>query len=126
MSQRITRHLGDFIWMAFAPCWVGAAADAQTSKGLESEARCPPLKLPEGFKATRFAYNPLVESPSVIVAGPSSGAVFVAIDYLSGFEPDSPFRAYAQRRSIRGELSCSNHQDPLQASLSLDRCATIV
>jgi putative membrane-bound dehydrogenase-like protein len=52
--------------------------------GPESEKRFPPLKLPPGIKATLFACDPLVEYPSVIAAGPRAGAIFVAIDYVSG------------------------------------------
>src|SRR5262249_11146548 len=37
-----------------------------------------------GFKATLFACDPLIEYPSVIAAGPRSGSLFVAIDYMTG------------------------------------------
>src|SRR6516165_8903167 len=52
--------------------------------GPATEKRFPPLKLPPGFKATLFACDPLIEYPSVIAAGPRTGAVFVAIDYMTG------------------------------------------
>jgi putative membrane-bound dehydrogenase-like protein len=52
--------------------------------GPETEKRFPPLKLPAGFKATLFACDPLIEYPSVICAGPRPGAIFVAVDYLTG------------------------------------------
>ena len=49
-----------------------------------TEKRFPPLKLPAGFKATLFACDPFIEYPSVISAGPRTGAIFVAIDYMTG------------------------------------------
>jgi hypothetical protein len=60
-----------------------AAGDPPRS-GPGSEKRFPPLKVPPGFKATLFACDPMVEYPSAIAAGPRSGAIFVAIDYVSG------------------------------------------
>jgi hypothetical protein len=48
--------------------------------GPETEKRFPPLKVPAGFKATLFACDPLIEYPSVICAGPRTGAIFGAID----------------------------------------------
>lgn len=38
--------------------------------GPETEKRFPPLTLPDGFEATLFACDPLVEYPSVIALGP--------------------------------------------------------
>src|SRR3989449_5855301 len=52
--------------------------------GPQTEKRFPPLKVPAGFKATLFACDPLVEYPSAICAGPRPGALFVAIDYMTG------------------------------------------
>jgi putative membrane-bound dehydrogenase-like protein len=52
--------------------------------GPATEKRFPPLKVPPGFRATLFACDPLIEYPSVIAAGPRAGAVFVAIDYMTG------------------------------------------
>src|SRR5437870_2449691 len=52
--------------------------------GPETEKRFPPLKVPPGFKATLFACDPLIEYPSVMSAGPRPGAVFVAVDYMTG------------------------------------------
>src|SRR5262245_63850053 len=52
--------------------------------GPATERRFPPLQVPPGFKATLFACDPLIEYPSVIAAGPRAGAVFVAIDYMTG------------------------------------------
>jgi putative membrane-bound dehydrogenase-like protein len=52
--------------------------------GPETEKRFPPLKVPAGFKATLFACDPLIEYPSAISAGPRPGAVFVAVDYMTG------------------------------------------
>src|SRR5437016_11630234 len=59
-------------------------AAEQPVTGPTTEARFPPLKVPPGFKATLFACDPMIEYPSVIAAGPRAGAVFVAIDYVSG------------------------------------------
>src|SRR6476660_5722971 len=68
---------------------VFALADEPTKEpvaktGPETEKRFPPLKLPPGFKATLFACDPLIEYPSVISAGPRPGAVYVAVDYMTG------------------------------------------
>ncbi|MCE9529158.1 MAG: HEAT repeat domain-containing protein [Planctomycetales bacterium] len=52
--------------------------------GPETEKRFPPLKVPRGFRATLFACDPLIEYPSVMSAGPRPGAVFVAVDYMTG------------------------------------------
>jgi putative membrane-bound dehydrogenase-like protein len=52
--------------------------------GSVAEKRFPPLVVPEGFKATLFACDPLIEYPSAIAAGPRLGALFVAIDYMTG------------------------------------------
>src|SRR5436309_2172587 len=52
--------------------------------GPQTEKRFPPLKVPAGFKATLFACDPLIEYPSVLAAGPRPGAVFVAVDYMTG------------------------------------------
>src|SRR6516162_78508 len=52
--------------------------------GPQTEKRFPPLQVPPGFKATLFACDPLIEYPSVISAGPRPGALFVAIDYMTG------------------------------------------
>jgi putative membrane-bound dehydrogenase-like protein len=56
--------------------------------GPETEKRFPPLQVPPGFKATLFACDPLIEYPSVIAAGPRPGALFVAIDYMTGLGVD--------------------------------------
>jgi putative membrane-bound dehydrogenase-like protein len=70
-------------------CLLGLAAMALPGgepprTGPATEKRFPPLKVPAGFKATLFACDPLIEYPSVIAAGPRAGAVFVAIDYMTG------------------------------------------
>ena len=67
-------------WPLMAP----RAGDDPPRTGPESEKRFPPLKVPPGFKATLFACDPLIEYPSAIAAGPRAGAVFVAIDYVTG------------------------------------------
>jgi putative membrane-bound dehydrogenase-like protein len=56
--------------------------------GPQTEKRFPPLTVPPGFKATLFACDPLIEYPSVIAAGPRPGAIFVAIDYMTGMGYD--------------------------------------
>src|SRR5262245_12834939 len=61
---------------------LGAVQPPQT--GPQTENRFPPPKVPAGFKATLFACDPLIEYPSVICAGPRPGALFVAIDYVTG------------------------------------------
>jgi putative membrane-bound dehydrogenase-like protein len=40
--------------------------------------------VPTGFKATLFACDPLIEYPSAISIGPRPGAIFVAVDYMTG------------------------------------------
>ena len=52
--------------------------------GSETEKRFPPLTLPDGFEATLFACDPLVEYPSVIALGPHTGSLFAAHDYMTG------------------------------------------
>lgn len=52
--------------------------------GPETEKRFPPLTLPDGFEATLFACDPLVEYPSVIALGPHAGSLFAAHDYMTG------------------------------------------
>ncbi|MBO10138.1 MAG: hypothetical protein CMJ68_05190 [Planctomycetaceae bacterium] len=52
--------------------------------GPETEKRFPPLQVPEGFQATLFACDPLVEYPSVISLGPRPGTLLVAHDYMTG------------------------------------------
>jgi hypothetical protein len=58
------------------------AASEETGPGTEQ--RFPPLVVPEGFKATLFACDPLVEYPSVIALGPRAGTLYVAYDYMTG------------------------------------------
>src|SRR5688572_19063828 len=60
------------------------AADEPPKIGPQTEKRFPPLKVPPGFKATLFACDPLIEYPSAISAGPRPGAIFVAVDYMTG------------------------------------------
>jgi putative membrane-bound dehydrogenase-like protein len=59
-------------------------ADERPRTGPETEKRFPPLQVPAGFKATLFACDPLIEYPSVICVGPRPGAIFVAVDYMTG------------------------------------------
>src|SRR3954469_334625 len=67
-------------WPLMAP----RAGDDPSRTGPESERRFPPLKVPPGFRATLFACDPMVEYPSAVSTGPRAGAIFVAIDYVSG------------------------------------------
>jgi len=59
-------------------------AEEPPAVGPRTEKRFPPLTVPAGFKATLFACDPLIEYPSVISVGPRPGALFVAIDYMTG------------------------------------------
>ena len=74
--------------LAALPLGALSASDAAPLTGPGSEKRFPPLKVPLGFKATLFACDPMVEYPSAVAAGPRAGAVFVAIDYVSGLGVD--------------------------------------
>src|SRR5256885_7435435 len=65
-------------------CVATLHADEPPRTGPQTEKRFPPLKAPAGFKATLFACDPLIEYPSVISAGPRPGAIFVAVDYMTG------------------------------------------
>ncbi|MFP6601381.1 MAG: hypothetical protein VB862_02525, partial [Pirellulaceae bacterium] len=69
-----------------APATSEAAGADQV--GPETEKRFPPLTVPDGFKATLFACDPLVEYPSVIAIGPEPGTLFVAHDYVTGLGVD--------------------------------------
>lgn len=62
--------------------WLGGDEPPRT--GPRAESRFPPLKIPAGFKVTLFACDPLIEYPSVISIGPRPGAIFVAVDYMTG------------------------------------------
>ncbi len=57
---------------------------ASITSGPETESRFPPLTIPDGFHATLFACDPLIEYPSVITIGPRPGSLFVAHDYMTG------------------------------------------
>jgi glucose/arabinose dehydrogenase len=63
---------------------VAFCEDHSAQTGPQTEKRFPPLQVPAGFKATLFACDPLIEYPSAICAGPRPGAVFVAVDYMTG------------------------------------------
>src|SRR5688500_2166892 len=65
---------------------IGMAAAEPPLTGPETEKRFPPLVVPEGFQATLFACDPLIEYPSAIAIGPTEkpGSLFVAIDYMTG------------------------------------------
>ena len=57
---------------------------AEILTGPETEKRFPPLAVPDGFRATLFACDPLIEYPSAIAPGPRVGSLLVAHDYLTG------------------------------------------
>src|SRR5262245_46518030 len=50
----------------------------------DADKRFPPLKVPEGFRATLFASDPLIEYPSVLALGPRPGSIFIPHDYMTG------------------------------------------
>lgn len=52
--------------------------------GAKTEERFPPLQVPNGFKPTLFACDPLIEYPSVISIGPRPDTLFLAHDYVTG------------------------------------------
>ena len=56
--------------------------------GPETEKRFPPLKVPQEFKATLFACDPLIEYPSAIALGPRPGRSLSSIDYMTGLGTD--------------------------------------
>jgi putative membrane-bound dehydrogenase-like protein len=62
---------------------LGATQDSPKT-GPGTEKRFPPLKVPEGFKVTLFACDPLIEYPSVMSIGPKAGSIFLAHDYVTG------------------------------------------
>ena len=70
--------------------WVTAvpAADKQPLVGPATEKRFPALRVPDGFQATLFACDPLVEYPSVISIGPRPGTLLLAHDYVTGLGID--------------------------------------
>src|ERR1700732_2455618 len=63
---------------------IACGGDEPPKTGPTTEKRFPPLKVPAGFKATLFACDPLIEYPSAISIGPRPGAIFVAVDYMTG------------------------------------------
>lgn len=72
-------------WFVVACCCLPAVSLAEPpATGPETEKRFPPLKVPEGFKATLFACDPLIEYPSAIALGPRANTLFVAADYMTG------------------------------------------
>ncbi|MDA1055610.1 MAG: HEAT repeat domain-containing protein [Planctomycetota bacterium] len=70
------------------PTGLAQEALAQPDVGPNTEHRFPPLKIPDGFTATLFACDPLMEYPSVIALGPRAGTLFVAHDYMTGLGVD--------------------------------------
>ena len=69
-------------------CATAGGEDEPPKTGPATEKRFPPLKVPPGFKATLFACDPLIEYPSAISVGPHPGAIFVAVDYMTGLGTD--------------------------------------
>ena len=84
MSRRLLFLLA-LIFVAISDSATHAQTDGdQPLVGPETEKRFPPLVVSEGFQATLFACDPLVEYPSVITIGPRPGTLFVAHDYMTG------------------------------------------
>src|SRR5262245_25420807 len=80
-------HFNRFLFAACGALLLGLLSRAggdQPRTGPRTEKRFPPLKVPAGFKATLFACDPLIEYPSAIAIGPRTGAIFVAVDYMTG------------------------------------------
>src|SRR5262245_20568430 len=73
-----------FAAMAMLVAVVATRAQDPLRTGPQTENRFPPLVVPSGFKATLFACDPLIEYPSAIAAGSRPGAIFVAVDYMTG------------------------------------------
>lgn len=74
--------VGVLVSVAVRP--VPAQSDQPILTGPATEERFPPLVVPDGFKATLFACDPLIEYPSVIALGPRRGTLFLAHDYVTG------------------------------------------
>ncbi|MSQ93196.1 MAG: c-type cytochrome [Gemmataceae bacterium] len=89
--NRVALPLGLLV-ISFTFLWVLNAGDPPRT-GPATEKRFPPLKVPPGFKATLFACDPLIEYPSVISIGPKPGAIFVAIDYMTGLGSDGKVKS---------------------------------
>jgi putative membrane-bound dehydrogenase-like protein len=56
----------------------------EPTTGPQTEKRFPPLQVPDGFRATLFACDPLIEYPSVIAPGFRTGTLLVAVDFMTG------------------------------------------
>src|SRR6516165_7331759 len=82
---------GTFLATLLAVLFVEAGQAPHT--GAATEKRFPPLRVPPGFKATLFACDPLIEYPSVISIGPRPGAIFVAVDYMTGLVRDGKVKS---------------------------------
>ena len=80
--QTRCRSICALLTVCFLVQSAGLADDATV--GPQTEDRFPPLVVPEGFRATLFACDPLVEYPSVIALGPRPGTLYVAYDYMTG------------------------------------------
>src|SRR5437016_9507294 len=81
------------IFALWRPSAIICAGDEPPKTGPGTEKRFPPLKVPPGFKATLFACDPLIEYPSVISFGPRPGAIFVAVDYMTGLGSDGKVKS---------------------------------
>lgn len=88
-----TKHIAGLIVAASAAFALFASQESAPQTGPATEKRFPPLKVPPGFKATLFACDPLIEYPSVISIGPRPGAIFVAIDYMTGLGTDGKVKS---------------------------------
>src|SRR5258705_2864664 len=93
MKSLVRRAPGWALSVAVVLAWLAPAAPKPLPTGPATEKRFPSLKVPSGFKATLFACDPLIEYPSVISIGPRPGAIFVAIDYMTGLVRDGKVKS---------------------------------
>jgi len=81
------RHRRPSILMAAVLAFATNTATAEqpltrATTGPAIEPRFPPLVVPQGFKATLFASDPLVEYLSAVALGPQPGSLFVVADWV--------------------------------------------
>src|SRR5262245_12589869 len=82
--RRISRPVWLWALAAILVACQAAPAPEPPATGPQTEKRFPPLQVPDGFRATLFACDPLVEYPSVIAPGFRTGTLLVAVDYMTG------------------------------------------
>src|SRR5215207_10240637 len=85
---------------------LAALARPLPATGPQTEKRFPPLRVPDGFQATLFACDPLIEYPSAIALGPRPGSLFVAVDYLTGLGTGLERRRGPANRGHRRRRPC--------------------